>query len=308
MDAFAPMAGLPLLWLAVAGLSAALAGFVFAWAVFPVCADSLLVRAAARSSGCACRSDTIGALKRVYRSNPLAILQAVLAPNTASSSETPCSPETSFDTAESFAPKVPGCASRSVCAVCAAAFGAACAWALWHMMVGVCTAAGICAVSGEGALGAAALAAARYPAWLGMWAALLIAVICDMAARVIPKEACGCAGAAGVLLQLASGGVFLLACGAAFGALVVGLCLAVNRIGRTRGRGEMVGGGDIRCIAALSLACGAQAPVGFAACFSAAAICGAIGLSFGKMRRSSAMPLAPFFCLWALAGTAAAIT
>lgn len=64
----------------------------------------------------------------------------------------------------------------------------------------------------------------------------------------------------------------------------------------------MVGGGDVRCMAALSVASGFAAPAGFAACFLAAAVVALVKCVMGKARAGDAMPLAPYLCVWLWVG------
>lgn len=181
-----------------------------------------------------------------------------------------------------------GGVSRSSRMACSLAFGAVCGW----------TAGAWCAAEPGQSMLVAVGAACR----LALWAALLLAVACDLAARVIPRETCWIVGGAGTVLQLAVGGVGEVASGAAFGAACAALCALANRIAEGHGGDRMVGGGDIRCMAALSLTSGSHAFVGFAVCFGVAAAVALVGVAARRMSGKTALPLAPFFCLWAAFG------
>ena len=186
-----------------------------------------------------------------------------------------------------------GAVSPRVRAACAAALGIACGWAAWS----VCS-------SGSMPMPFDLLVAA---CWIAVWASLIAATACDVAARVIPRESCWVIAAAGAALQAASAGARALAAGAACGCACAGFCLLANRLAQRLGRGRMVGGGDARCMAALSIASGFGALEGFAVCFSAAAVVAAGGTLLGRLRRGAAVPLAPFFCLWAVFGVGGAL-
>ncbi len=65
------------------------------------------------------------------------------------------------------------------------------------------------------------------------------------------------------------------------------------------------GGGDVRCMMALSLASGFGAFDGFAACFMAATAGIVVGVALHAIDPGTAVPLAPFFCVWAAFGMGA---
>lgn len=138
--------------------------------------------------------------------------------------------------------------------------------------------------------------------WFAMWTALATAVICDTSMRLIPRETCLAIGGAGAIFQGAAGGASALAAGAAFALLSMAACITLNACGRRLRGSPMVGGGDIRCMAALSVASGQMATAGFIACFSVAAAIAVAGCAAGKWKLSTPLPLAPFFCLWLAVG------
>lgn len=148
----------------------------------------------------------------------------------------------------------------------------------------------------------AATAVLRFACWAILWFSLLAAALCDTAARVIPRETCIAIAGAGMALQLMSCGAAALLAGAVFGVVVMLLCATANRIGALLGKGVQVGGGDVRCMAALSLASGSAAFAGFASCFLVVALCALVGRATGKLKGAATVPLAPFFCVWLWTG------
>lgn len=198
----------------------------------------------------------------------------------------------------------PDAASPGVVSLCATAFGGGAAY-----MAGV-----VLAISCAGLPSRTALAAEELlyvlvagAIWLTMWGALLVAVVCDLGERVIPKETCALLGLAGAVTQGVSQGLESLAWGACFGLALMAGCRMVNKWGRSNRQAPMVGGGDVRCMVALSVASGRAAPFGCAACFACAAFVALVGCASGKMDRRDAMPLAPYFCLWLWVGAGAAL-
>ena len=154
------------------------------------------------------------------------------------------------------------------------------------------------------ALGAAfAVAAAIAPsapaaAMLGICAAAMAtAVVCDLRARAIPLEACGLVAVAGTAFQL-------LACGP--GGAATGLAVAL--VVAARCPGGAVGRGDVRCMGALSLATGAGALCGFAACYALAGLAALAGCMAGRLKLGDGMPMAPFLSAWLACGAAVGVT
>ena len=123
------------------------------------------------------------------------------------------------------------------------------------------------------------------------------AVACDMRARIIPIEACLAIALAGIAVQALMGGATALAAGAAFGMLVVAACALANRA-FGRGGAPPVGRGDVRCMAALSLASGFAAPCGMLACYALAAVVSLAGMAAGKLTAKDGIPMAPFLAAW----------
>lgn len=134
--------------------------------------------------------------------------------------------------------------------------------------------------------------------------AMTVAVVCDLRARMVPLETCAVLALAGVAFQGSLVGVEGALAGGAFAAVVVAGCWAVNGLfGRTGN--APVGYGDVRCMAALSLASGFATPLGIAACYGSAAVFSLGGIAMRRLSFKSGIPMAPFLALWLLFGAGA---
>ena len=165
------------------------------------------------------------------------------------------------------------------------------------------------------ALGAAfAVAAAIAPsapaaAMLGICsAAMATAVVCDLRARAIPLEACGLMAVAGTAFQLFACGPEGAATGLAVALVVAAGSALANRLLGARCPGGAVGRGDVRCMGALSLATGAGALCGFAACYVLAGLAALAGCVAGRLKLGDGMPMAPFLSAWLACGAAVGVT
>lgn len=132
-------------------------------------------------------------------------------------------------------------------------------------------------------------------------------VVCDLRARILPLEICALIAVAGVLFQLVVQGVRGVIFGAAYAVVVVIGCFVANRV-CSRSDSMAVGGGDVRCMAALSLACGAAAPFGFAVCYACAGAFSLVGLALHYLGASDGVPMAPFLALWLVCGSIASLS
>lgn len=137
--------------------------------------------------------------------------------------------------------------------------------------------------------------------------AMAVAVVCDLKARTLPLETCVVLAVAGTVFQLLVGGAEGVMLGAAAAAVVAVGCLGANRVFERRGK-TAVGYGDVRCMVALSLASGAAAPAGFAACYACAAAFSLGGMVVRRLTPSSGIPMAPFLALWLLCGAAVSVS
>lgn len=131
------------------------------------------------------------------------------------------------------------------------------------------------------------------------------ALACDLRARIIPVEACVALALAGAAFQAMAGGWQGAVAGCGYALALTASAWAANRMLRARCPEGALGGGDIRCMAALCLACGAASPIGFAACFMAAGAAAALGCATGRLALGDGIPLAPFLGVWLLCGAVA---
>lgn len=164
----------------------------------------------------------------------------------------------------------------------------------------------LCALGCAGWFGAVTLSGSPAPACAALafcGAVMAVVVACDMRARIIPLETCLALAVAGAALQLGVGGIDGLAAGALFGAVVIAGCAAANRLLGRHG-GAAVGHGDVRCMAALSLASGPAAPLGLFACYACAGAFSLAGLAAGRLTLRGGLPMAPFLALWLAAAFA----
>lgn len=132
--------------------------------------------------------------------------------------------------------------------------------------------------------------------------AMVVSVVCDLRARMIPLECCAVLLVGGVAFQLLAEGISGLIVGVAVAVAVFAVCWVANRI--SRAVGGSVGQGDVRCMAALSVLCGPASLVGAAACYVAAAAFSVAGLALRRLNRKDGIPMAPFLALWLVFGTA----
>ena len=130
--------------------------------------------------------------------------------------------------------------------------------------------------------------------------AMVVGVACDLRARMIPIECCAAIALAGGAFQLLRGGLQALGSGLLFAVAVVVACWFARKALKAGPRA--VGGGDMRCMAALALASGPGAVVGAIACYIAAAAVSALGVLTRKLKFSDGLPMAPFLMLWLIFG------
>ncbi len=134
-------------------------------------------------------------------------------------------------------------------------------------------------------------------------AVMAAAVVCDMRARIIPLECCCALAVVGAAFQAFLMGAQGVAIGVAAAGVVLAASLAVNRFAS---RGSCpIGFGDVRCMAALSVASGTGVLAGAAACYAVAAVVCAAGMACRKLGLKDGLPMAPFLSLWFAVGTLA---
>lgn len=150
---------------------------------------------------------------------------------------------------------------------------------------------------------------AEYAACMVCSAAMALIVLCDDEVRIIPRGFCWLLAIAGIALQGCAGGAPAIAIGAIWAvAFYLISCIALWLVDGRKGKEEpSLGGGDVRCMIALSLATGPGAPIGSAACFAAAVIWATIERVRGRMEAGEAFAFAPFLALWLVVGVLVAI-
>lgn len=136
-------------------------------------------------------------------------------------------------------------------------------------------------------------------------ACMAVGVACDVKARMLPLECCLALALAGAAFQVLAAGFAGLAVGAGCAVLVVAVCSVANCLAGRAGP-VPVGHGDVRCMVALSLASGAGAPMGIAACYGGAALFSAAGMAMGRLSAKDGIPMAPFLSAWLVLGAGAA--
>lgn len=135
-------------------------------------------------------------------------------------------------------------------------------------------------------------------------AAMLVGVSCDVRERMIPLECSMAVAVAGAACQLLVAGVSGVAIGAVGAIGAVAVCAAANRL-LSRSGSVPVGQGDVRCMAALSLASGSGVLAGAFACYAAAAAFSLAGLAARRLTLRDGIPFAPFLAVWLGVGVAA---
>lgn len=134
----------------------------------------------------------------------------------------------------------------------------------------------------------------------GCIVAMLCGIACDLRARMIPLESCAALASFGLVFQLLRGGLPALGSGVVAVAVVLIVCWIARHLFGQNARS--VGGGDMRCMVALSLATGPGALMGALACYVAASAFSIVGLASRRLGRCDGIPMAPFLALWLVFG------
>lgn len=127
---------------------------------------------------------------------------------------------------------------------------------------------------------------------------MIIGIVCDLKARLLPIECSIAIALAGVIIQIFLAGFWELVYGAIVGVVIYVLCVVLNTVAERRGRLGFVGRGDMFCMSALSIATGFGALYGLVVCCVAAAAFSLFGVAIGKLGLKDGIPLAPFLALW----------
>ena len=130
-------------------------------------------------------------------------------------------------------------------------------------------------------------------------------VVEDLRERLLPKKLCRVLAICGCAVQLFLYGSAGFTWGLVY-AIAVILSCGIASIGFKQATGEdALGGGDVRCMAALCLASGEWAPLGFAACFCAAGGWGLYRIATRSSTWKDTFPLGPFLAIWLITGLGA---
>lgn len=136
--------------------------------------------------------------------------------------------------------------------------------------------------------------------------AMAIGVACDLRERMLPLECSVVIAVAGAVWQVCIAGVAGVVAGAVAAAATVSVCMATNAL-RVHAGNRSIGQGDVRCMAALSMASGAGALFGALACYGVAAAFSLVGIASKRFTLRDSIPFAPFLSLWLGAGLMASL-
>lgn len=139
---------------------------------------------------------------------------------------------------------------------------------------------------------------------------LMVTVIIDVKAHVIPYEISISIFVLGTLFRFLVGGTSSLMVGLACSLFVWVGCKAINSLFGMRFKGSSaIGGGDIRMMVALTMLCGFRGSVtGALACYGIAAIFSLMAILSKWRDRTDAVPMAPFLAIWAVAGVSVSLS
>ena len=134
-------------------------------------------------------------------------------------------------------------------------------------------------------------------------------VVFDSTTRLIPRFLCGALACAGIVLQLFANGAHGVMAGVLWAvAVLVSVAVLTWVSMRVMGMAERpIGGGDVRCMVALSLATGPGAPWGLAACFLSAAAWAVLARVQSRLLPGEPFAFAPFLAIWLAVGVLASI-
>ena len=134
--------------------------------------------------------------------------------------------------------------------------------------------------------------------------AMAAIVLFDAAVRLIPRRLCWMLAASGAGWQFCRFGFCGMAAGAFWAAVFSSLAalFAIISCFVAKTDERPLGGGDVRCMVALSLATGSAAPIGFAACFVAAALWSGQARIRKRLLPKEPFAFAPFLAIWLVAG------
>lgn len=137
--------------------------------------------------------------------------------------------------------------------------------------------------------------------------AMIVSVVCDLRARIIPLETCAVLVLAGIVFQASTRGLEGVLVGGGGALVIVAGSMAANRAMRIRCPSGAIGRGDMRCMIGLSLATGLGMPWGFAACYVLAAAWAGLGCILRRISWGDGIPMAPFLSVWLVCGVASCL-
>ena len=124
-------------------------------------------------------------------------------------------------------------------------------------------------------------------------------IYADLKRRIIPCRDCYGIAVCGSVLQFMLGGTSALLAGFGFGVLALCFCLGIQILGRRMYHcSDVVGGGDMRLIVALSLATGSWAPWGAFGAALVAMVWAVIGIATSRLSMKDTFPMAPCLACW----------
>lgn len=131
---------------------------------------------------------------------------------------------------------------------------------------------------------------------------MLVVLLCDLKARIIPRELCACIAALGGLSLYLRHGLSALAGGVVAAIVIEAIVLVTSLCARAIGPEDALGAGDLKLIAALCVCSGLEGSFTGALCCSLfMACCAAVSIALGK-GKSGYLPLAPGLFIWFVVG------
>ena len=133
-------------------------------------------------------------------------------------------------------------------------------------------------------------------------------VITDLTTRLISTRACQVLGIAGAMLQLLIAGLDGLVVGLFSMVAITVINIAINAIAHSRLQDRGIGGGDVRCMAAIALATGRGCIMGVLSCCVIAVMWALAMQVVGLRDRDEPFAFAPFMAIWLVVGIVAGLS
>ena len=132
-------------------------------------------------------------------------------------------------------------------------------------------------------------------------------VVSDLTTRLISTRACEVLGVAGAMYQISLFGLGGLETGLLSMAAVTVANVTINNFFHFRVRDQSIGGGDVRCMAALALATGRGCVAGALVCCIAAVAWAVVMQLLDHRGKDEPFAFAPFMALWLVVGLVAGL-